>query len=87
MARPSLDSGRQALRPSTDRPQAASPDFLSDIVLGTESTGFVEDQAEVAADDFFLDLGGAAEASWNPWASVDRSLFHRQLSPGCCGRD
>jgi hypothetical protein len=38
---------------------------LPDIVLGTESTGFVEDlvglEAEAAADDLFLDLADAAE--------------------------
>jgi hypothetical protein len=43
----------------------ASPDLLPDIVSGTGSTGFEEDlvrpEAEAAADDPFLDLGGAAE--------------------------
>jgi len=51
--------------PATDRPQAASSNFLSDIVSGTESTGFIEDlvrlQAEATADDLLLGLGGAAE--------------------------
>jgi hypothetical protein len=50
---------------ATDRPQVASSNLLSASVLGTESTDFVEDlvglEAEAAADDLFLDLGGAAE--------------------------
>jgi hypothetical protein len=51
---------------ATDKPQATSPDFLFDIVSGTERTGFAEDparrQAEAAAYDLFLDLGDPAEA-------------------------
>jgi hypothetical protein len=43
----------------------ASSNFSSNIVSESGSTGFVEDlvrlQAEAAGDDFFLDLGGAAE--------------------------
>jgi hypothetical protein len=53
--------------PDTDLPQAAVSDEISNIVFGIESTDFVEGlvrpklEAEVAGDDFFLDLGGAAE--------------------------
>jgi hypothetical protein len=43
----------------------ASSDFSPNIVSETGSTGFVEGlvrlQTEAAADDFLLDLGGAAE--------------------------
>jgi hypothetical protein len=43
----------------------ASSNFSSNIVSESGSTNFVEDlvklQAEAAGDDFFLDLGGAAE--------------------------
>jgi hypothetical protein len=43
----------------------ASSNFSPNIVSETGSTGFVEDlvrlQAEAPGDDFFLDLGGAAE--------------------------
>jgi hypothetical protein len=43
----------------------ASSNCSSNIVRESGSTDFVEDlvglQAEAAADDFFLDLGGAAE--------------------------
>jgi hypothetical protein len=56
---------KQAPRPSTDRPQAASSNFSSDIVLGTGSTGLVEDLVdlldEASGDDLLHDLGGAAE--------------------------
>ena len=67
VSQPGLWPGRRhgSPVPVTGRPQAASSDFLSDIVLGTESTGFVEDlvrlRAEAAADDLLHDLGGAAE--------------------------
>ena len=45
VSQPGLWPGRRhgSPLPVTGRPQAASSDFLSDIVLGTESTGFVED--------------------------------------------
>jgi len=45
MTRPSPASGRAdaTALPVTDRPQAATSNFSPDIVLGTESTGFVED--------------------------------------------
>jgi hypothetical protein len=43
----------------------ASSNVLSNIVSESGRTDFVEDlvklQAEAAGDDFFLDLGGAAE--------------------------
>jgi hypothetical protein len=46
-------------------PQQGSSNFSSNIVPESGSTDFVEDlvtlQTEVAGDDFFLDLGGAAE--------------------------
>jgi hypothetical protein len=48
----------------------ASSNFSSDIVPESGSTDFVEDllrlQADAAADDLFLDLGGAAEILQNP---------------------
>src|SRR6266700_2126094 len=54
-----------AALPGIDFRNRASSDFPSDIVPGSGSTDFVEDlvtlQTEVAGDDFFLDLGGAAE--------------------------
>ena len=63
-------SGRQGPPlPDTDLAQAAGSNFPYNIVLGTESTGFVEDlvrlEAEAAVDDIFHDLGGAAEALQN----------------------
>ncbi len=62
-----LRSGRQGPPlPDTDLPQAAGSNFSSDIPLEPSGTGYVENlvrlQAEAAADDFLLDLGGAAEA-------------------------
>ncbi len=61
-----LRSGRQGPPlPDTDLPQAAGPYFSSDIPLEPSGTGYAENlvrlQAEAAADDFLLDLGGAAE--------------------------
>jgi hypothetical protein len=51
--------------PDMDFRNRASSNFWSNFVSESESTGFVEDlvrlQAEAAGDDFFLDLGGAAE--------------------------
>jgi len=51
--------------PDMDFRNRASSNFSSNIVPGSGSTNFVEDlvrlQAEAAGDDFFLDLGGAAE--------------------------
>ena len=51
--------------PDIDFRNSASSNFLSNIVSESGSTNFVEDlarlQAEAAGDDFFLDLGGAAE--------------------------
>ncbi len=51
--------------PGTDSPQTADSNFPPNIALGTGSTGSVEGlvrlQAEAAADDLLLDLGGAAE--------------------------
>jgi hypothetical protein len=51
--------------PDTDLPQAAGSNFSSNIPLELSGTGYVENllrlQAEAAADDFFHDLGGAAE--------------------------
>ncbi len=65
--------------PATDSPQAAGSNFPSNIGLGTEITGSVEClvrlEAEAAADDLLLDLGGAAE---------DRSdALSRQSSQSC----
>src|SRR5580658_2510852 len=49
----------------TDLAQAAGSNFSPNIASETGSTGYVETlvrlQAEAACDDFFLDLGGAAE--------------------------
>jgi hypothetical protein len=46
-------------------PQPADPNVSSNVALESGGTGFVEClvrlQAEAAADDFLLDLGGAAE--------------------------
>ena len=55
-----------ALRlPDMDFRNRAGSNFSSNIVSESGSTEFVEDlvrlQAEAAGDDFFLDLGGAAE--------------------------
>ena len=51
--------------PDMDFRNRASSNFSSNIVSESGSTNFVEDlvklQAEAAGDDFFLDLGGAAE--------------------------
>src|SRR5271163_1636501 len=48
-----------------DLPQTADSNIPPNIALGTGCTDFVNDlvrlQAEAAGDDFFLDLGGAAE--------------------------
>jgi hypothetical protein len=43
--------------------QRAGSNILADIVLGAESTGFVNGlvRLEADADDFLLDFGGAAE--------------------------
>ena len=59
-------SGRQGPPlPDTDLAQAAGSNFLSNIALEPGSTSHVESlvklQAEAAGDDFFLDLGAAAE--------------------------
>ncbi len=61
-----LRSGRQGPPlPDTDLPQNADSNFSSNVPLEPSGTGYVEDlvrlQAEAAADDFLLDLGGAAE--------------------------
>jgi hypothetical protein len=46
-------------------PQTADSNIPPNIALGTGCTDFVNDlvrlQTKVASDDFFLDLGGAAE--------------------------
>jgi hypothetical protein len=51
--------------PDTDLPEAAGVNFSSNIPLEPGGTGYVESlvglQAEIAGDDFFLDLGGVAE--------------------------
>jgi len=51
--------------PDMDFRNRASSNLSSNIVPESGSTDFVEDlvrlQAEAAGDDFFLDLGGAAE--------------------------
>jgi hypothetical protein len=51
--------------PGMDFPERASSNFVSNIVSETGSTDFVDCllklQAEAAGDDFFLDLGVAAE--------------------------
>ena len=51
--------------PDMDFRDRASSNFSSNIVSESGSTDFVEDlvrlEAQVAGDDFFLDLGGAAE--------------------------
>ena len=51
--------------PGTESLLPSDSNFLSNIVLEIGSTGFVEGlvrlQAEAAADDFLLDLGGAAD--------------------------
>src|ERR1051326_4191515 len=65
------------------RPWPCSPSAAVNFVSETDSTGFVEDlvrlEAEAAGDDFFLDLGGAAEdgldAAVGPGAA-DRVLAH-----------
>jgi hypothetical protein len=61
--------------PDMDFRNRASSNVLSNFVSECGSTDFVEDlarlQAEAAGDDFFLDLGGAAEDrrnSENHWA-------------------
>jgi hypothetical protein len=61
-----LRSGRQGPPLlDTDLPRAADSNFSSNIPLEPSGTGYVENlvrlQAEAAADDFLLDLGGAAE--------------------------
>ncbi len=61
-----LRSGRQGPPlPDTDLPQAAGSNFSSNIPLEPSGTGYVENlvrlQAEAAADDLLLDLGGTAE--------------------------
>ena len=52
--------------PDIDFRNRASPNFSSNFMSESESTGFVDDlirlQAETAGDDLLLDLGGAAEA-------------------------
>ena len=54
--------------PDMDFRNRANSNFSPNVVSETGSTGFVEVlvrlQAEAAGDDFFLDLGGAAE---NPY--------------------
>ncbi len=66
--------------PDMDFRNRASSNVLSNIVSESGSTDFVEDlvklQAEAAGDDFFLDLGGAAE---------DR--LEAAVSPGPARRD
>ena len=56
--------------PDMDFRNRASSNFSPNTMSETGSTGFVEVlvglQAETAGDDFLLDLGGAAEDSWNP---------------------
>jgi len=55
------------------------------ILLETGSIGFIEGlvrlQAEVAGDDFFLDLGGAAEARQNLLATEPSPSCSPYLSP------
>jgi hypothetical protein len=79
-----LRSGRQGPPlPDTDLARAAGSNFSSNIPLEPSSTGYVEIlvrlQTEAAGDDFFLDLGGAAEdrlhAAVGPEAA-DRILAH-----------
>jgi hypothetical protein len=52
-------------QPGTDLPPTADSNIPPNIALGTGCTDFVNDlirlQIKVASDDFFLDLGGAAE--------------------------
>jgi hypothetical protein len=56
--------------PDMDFRNRASSNFSPNIVSETGCTGFVEDlvrlQAEAPGDDFFLDLGGAAEDLLGP---------------------
>jgi hypothetical protein len=56
--------------PDTDLLRAAVSNELSDIVLGIESTEFVEGlvrlTGEAVGDDLFLDLGGAAKTLQHP---------------------
>jgi hypothetical protein len=78
--------------PGTDSPQPANSNLLSNTVLGTGSTGFVEGlvrlQAEAAADDLFHDLGGAAEdrrglaARAHNRAGEQSGLVPRRSRPG-----
>ena len=64
----------------TDLAQAARSNILPNIVLEIRSTDFVDClvrlQAEAAGDDFFLDLGGAAEDR----LSAERSQGRYQAS-------
>jgi hypothetical protein len=59
--------------PDMDFRNRANSNFSSNIWSEFGSTNFVEDlvrlQAEAAGDDFFLDLGGAAEDRHIPEAS------------------
>ena len=61
-------SGRQGPPlPDTDLARAADSNFLSNISLEPGRTDYVESlvrlQAQAADDDFFLDLGSAAEVT------------------------
>jgi hypothetical protein len=67
----------------------ASSNFWSNFVSESESTGFVEDlvrlQAEAAGDDFFLDLGGAAEDRLHA-AEPQSSQSWQRAADWCCRR-
>ena len=76
-------------QPDMDFRPRVSSNFLSNIMLETGTTDFVEDlvrlQAEAAGDDFLLDLGGPAEDRLDAGAGSDviRPSSHRRPPPGC----